>query len=89
MSDLLARMQPYLDQQAADYPPGLCCAVSFAAQDGVIGDDEEDAVLDAVQADQDATDWRAFKVRTFSGTSEERIRQWREWAEAIIQSVDK
>lgn len=89
MKTLLERMQPYLDQQEAEYPPGLYCAVAFAAQAGDIVDTEEDAVLDAVEADQDATGWRTFKVNTFTGTREGRVSQWREWAEAIIQSVDK
>ena len=89
MRTLPERLQPYIDQQKAEYPPGLCCAVAFAAQAGDIKDDEEDTVLAAVEADQDATGWRTFKVRSFVGTRDERIRQWREWAEGIIQSVDK
>ena len=89
MSDLLTRLQPYLEQQETEYPPGLCLAVALAAQAGVIGDAEKGAVLAAVGADQAATRWRTFKARTFRGTPEECIRQWREWAESLLQSVDK
>ena len=62
MKTLLERLQPYLDRQEAEYPPGLCCAVAFASQAGDITDAEAGAVLDAVEADQDATGWRTFRM---------------------------
>lgn len=89
MKALLERLAPYLDQQEADYPPGLCCAVKQASGDGVLSATEKMNILFAVWEDQDANGWQTFRVRTFAGTQEERTRQWREWAESLLQSVDK
>ena len=89
MNALLERLAPYLDQQETEYPPSVCCAVAFAERRGVIGGAERDAVLAAIEADKAADDWGAFKCVHLRGTREDRIRQWRQWAEALIQSVDK